>query len=184
MIQANLEQELKCTNKPGFLVIGVCDSLRGNEVFLVKASSLCKYAEENKWLNWDYVMVPMMGHFKGETGEHNIMRVMVKVVTQSGIRIKEWVDCLVWVLIAEGQNDGAQPGPAFCDEHGHILTYSYVNNLFHEELIKVQEIHTDLISSGVIVSDIYNIYRSLRRGATSRATELNYSEILINLHSR
>lgn len=40
-------------------------------------------------------MVPMMGHFKGETGEHNIMRVMVKVVTQSGIRIKEWVDCLV-----------------------------------------------------------------------------------------
>jgi hypothetical protein len=50
--------------------------------------------------------------------------------------------------------------------------------------MKVQETHPDLIPTDMIVSEAYNIYRSLRRGATSRATKLNYSETLINLHNR
>jgi hypothetical protein len=56
--------------------------------------------------------------------------------------------------------------------------------LFHEELIKIQETQSALIPLDVKVTEVYNIYRSLRRGATSRATELNYSETLINLHNR
>jgi hypothetical protein len=125
----------------------------------------------------------MMGRFKGETGERNIMRVLVKE-THSGIKIGKWVDRLVRVLIAEGRNKVTHPGPAFCDEQGLVLSYSYMNELFHEELMKVQETHPELISKDVNVADMYNIYRSLRRGATSRATALNYSETLINLHNR
>jgi len=34
------------------------------------------------------------------------------------------------------------------------------------------------------VADTYNLFRSLRRGATSRASALNYSETLINLNNR
>jgi hypothetical protein len=193
-IQTNLEREFKCENTPthrkrdivmlgSFVIIGFCDALRGNEVFLVESSNLCKYAEENKRASRDYITIPMMGRFKGETGELNVLRVMVKE-TSSGIRIGKWVERLVWVLVAEKRNDCAHPGPAFCDEQGQVLSYSYMNDLFHEELIKVQETHSELIAADVIVSEIYNIYRSLRRGATSRATQLNYSETLINLNNR
>jgi hypothetical protein len=124
-IQSNLEQEFKCPLTKvhrkrdvvmlgSFLVIGFCDALRGNEVFLVEASCLCKYAEENTRANRDIVTIPMMGRFKGETGERNVMRVLVRE-TQSGIRIGKWVDRLVRVLMAEGRNSGGEPGPAFCD---------------------------------------------------------------------
>jgi hypothetical protein len=94
------------------------------------------------------------------------------------------VERLVRVLIAEKRDDCSKPGPAFCDEEGQVLSYGYINDLFHEELMRVQESHSDLIPSSLIVSEVYNIYRSLRRGATSRATELNYSETIINLNNR
>lgn len=55
-----------------------------------------------------------------------------------------------------------------------VLSYGIVNELFHEELMKIQDTCSDLISGDVVVMEVYNIYRSLRRGATSRATELNY----------
>jgi hypothetical protein len=166
-----------------FLVVGFCDALRGNEVFLVEAANLCKFFDETTQQGCDYIVVPLMGRFKGETGERNILRVLVKT-TASGIGIGKWVARLVRVLKAEGRNDRKRPGPAFCDEQGHVLSYGYVNDLFHEEVIKVQESHTELIARDVSVADTYNIYRSLRRGATSRATELNYSETLINLNNR
>jgi hypothetical protein len=193
-ILANMEREFKCSEPTirrkrdlvmlgSFLVVGFCDALRGNEVFLVEASNLCKFAEETQTSRRDYIVVPMMGRFKGETGERNVLRVLVKI-TSSGIDIGKWVARLVRVLKAEGRNDCKVPGPAFCDEQGQVLSYGYVNDLFHEEVIKVQEMHSELIARDVTVADIYNIYRSLRRGATSRATELNYSETLINLNNR
>lgn len=166
-----------------FLVIGFCDALRGNEVFMVESSCLCKFFEEGTRLGWDYVVIPMMGRFKGQTGERNVLRLLVQV-TQSGITIEKWVGRLVRLLVAEGHNNYEKPGPAFCDEKGQVLNYSYVNDLFHEELTKVQESHSELIPNNVTVSEIYNIFRSLRRGATSRATELNYSETIINLNNR
>lgn len=166
-----------------FLVIGFCDALRGNEVFLVEAASLCKYFCEGTQQNREHIIIPMMGRFKGETGERNVLRMLVWT-TQSGIAIGKWVARLVRVLVAEGRSAGDQPGPAFCDAQDQVLSYSHGNELFHEELVKIQETHTGLIAPNVVVAEIYNIYRSLRRGATSRATELNYSETLINLNNR
>lgn len=190
----NMDKEFKCSEPTirrkrdlvilgSFLVIGFCDALRGNEVFLVEASNLCKFADETQLHGRDYFIVPMMGRFKGETGERNILRVLVKI-TASGIEIGKWIARLVRVLKAEGRNDCRTPGPAFCDDQGQVLSYGYVNDLFHEEIIKIQEMRPELIAGDVLVADIYNIYRSLRRGATSRATELNYSETLINLNNR
>jgi hypothetical protein len=166
-----------------FLTIGFCDALRGNEVFLVEASNLCSYVGECLRTNKHYVVIPMMGRFKGETGERNVLRVLART-TQSGIQVGKWVERLSRVLIAEGRDKLDQPGPAFCDSEGQVLSYGYVNDLFHEEVMKVQDTHSELIPTNVIVGEVYNIYRSLRRGATSRATELNYSETLINLNNR
>jgi predicted kinase len=64
------------------------------------------------------------------------------------------------------------------------LSYGLVNGWFHDELIKIQQTHPDLIAGDLDVIEAYNIYRSLRRGATSRATALKYDETVINLNNR
>lgn len=124
-----------------------------------------------------------MGWFKGETGERNVLRVLIKT-TKSRIAVDRWVSRLANVLRMEGRDDGSTPGPAFCDKKGLVLSYSYVNGIFHTELEAVQEAHPELIPSEVDVADVYNIFWSLRRGATSRAMELNYTESLIKLNNR
>lgn len=164
-------------------MIGFCDALRGNEVFLIGSTSLCKYGLQGLKHKRPHVAIPLMGRFKGETGERNVIRVLVEK-TKGGLEIGKWVKLLIQQLTKEGRNELAQPGPAFCDGNGEVLPYQYMNHLFHEELIKVQEAHPDLIQPEVEVADTYNLFRSLRRGATSRASNLNYSETLINLNNR
>jgi hypothetical protein len=165
------------------LVIGFCDALRGNEIFLVEASHLCQYAKKGREHQPPHVVIPLMGRFKGETGERNVIRLLA-YTTASGIQIGKWVDRLVKILIAEGKDSMETPGPAFCDERGFVLSSSEMNDWFHAELIRVQESHSDLIQNDLDVTEIYNIHRSLRRGATSRASELNYTETMINLNNR
>jgi hypothetical protein len=125
----------------------------------------------------------MGSRFKGETGERNVIRVLVER-TKSGLEIKKWVERLIKLLRKEGRHDTLRPGPAFCDKEGEVLAYQYMNNLFHEELEKVQVAHSELIHPEVEIAETYNLFRSLRRGATSRASALNYSETLINLNNR
>jgi hypothetical protein len=168
-----------------FLLIGFCDALRGNEVFLVERSTLCKYRDHGMGHKRPHVVIPLMGRFKGETGERNVMRVLVEK-TKSGLEIRKWINRLIQILMREGKSHGSdQPGPAFCSkDEGEVLSYRFLNELFHEELIRVQEAHSELISSVVEVAETFNLFRSLRRGATSRASALNYSETLINLNNR
>lgn len=165
------------------LVIGFCDALRGNEIFLVEAGSLGHYFRVGIHQHRKYVIIPLMGRFKGETGERNILRALVNT-TKSGIQVHWWISELVELLSGKGRNDTSAPGPAFCDKQGNVLSYSFMNSLFHEELQKVQDLHPDEIPPEVDISETYNLYRSLRRGATSRATELGYSETIINMNNR
>jgi hypothetical protein len=179
----NIQRKREIVMLGSLLVIGFCDGLRGNELFLVEASSLCYYGDKGEQEGRAHVVIPLMGRFKGETGERNVLRPLVKV-TASGIEINRWVSRLIRVLKVEGRQDRSKPGPAFCDDKGDVLAYSFMNGLFHQELIRIQDTHSDKIPPDVEVGENYNIYRLLRRGATSRATELNYSETIINLNNR
>jgi hypothetical protein len=165
------------------LVIGFCSALRGNEIFLVESTSLCKYKDMGQDHSPPYVIVPLMGRFKGETGERNVLRPLVNI-TKSGIKVRRWIERLVSMLVREGRDDVSKPGPAFCDEKGFVLAYGYMNQLFHEALEKIQQERPDLIAPDVEVCETYNLHRSLRRGATSRANALNYSDTLINTNNR
>jgi hypothetical protein len=192
-ILANLEESWRAGKEPAAkrnsvllgacLVIGFCSALRGNEIFLVEGSSLCKYKDMGRDHSMPHVVVPLMGRFKGETGERNVLRPLVNV-TKSGIPVRKWIERLINILSLEGRGSTAEPGPAFCDEKGFVVTYSYMNQLFHEELEKIQQANPDLIFPDVDVCEIYNLYRSLRRGATSRANALNYTDTVINTNNR
>jgi len=76
------------------------------------------------------------------------------------------------------------PGPAYCDSKGKAMSYKEMNAEFHAVLRKVQKERPDLIPGDVEVEEVYNIYRSLRRGATSRATELGYDGAVIDMNNR
>lgn len=150
---------------------------------LTEGSTLCKYKDMGRNHATPHVVVPLMGRFKGETGERNVLRPLVNI-TRSGIPIRQWIDRLVRILIMEGRDDTLKPGPAFCDEKGFVVAYGYMNQLFHEELEKIQQENPDLIAPDVDICDTYNLHRSLRRGATSRANALNYTDTVINTNNR
>jgi hypothetical protein len=165
------------------LVIGFCGALRGNEIFLVESSYLCYYKNKGTMHQPPYVVIPMMGRFKGETGERNVLRVLVSK-TKSGIDVGLWTSRLIKILESEDRHHITTPGPAFCDEKGVVLPYGVVNGWLHDEVLRVQQSHSDLVPNDLEVSETYNLFRSLRRGATSRATMLKYDETVINLNNR
>jgi hypothetical protein len=56
-----------------YSIIAFCGAFRGPEVFLVDLHGLCKFLLDWEHLNkHECVIVPLLGRFKGETGENII----------------------------------------------------------------------------------------------------------------
>lgn len=71
------------------------EALRGGNVFLAEASELVKRNNLQKCSpNHHHVIIPLMGRFRGKTGERNILLKLVNC-TQSRIHIKQWIIRLV-----------------------------------------------------------------------------------------
>ena len=172
----------RATMLGAFLIIGYTAALRGGEIFLLEATSLFSLLDEGRYFRRPFVLIPLMGRFKNETGERNVLLPLVQS-TSSGLHIRKWVDRLANILVKEGRHTGP-PGPAFCKENGFVISYAEMNYSFHRELECVQQRRRDLIPSNVDVTDHWNIYRSLRRGATVRATELDFGETCIDMNNR
>ena len=157
-------------------------ALRGGEMLLAEATSMCKFIHEGQKPGVPHVVACLMGRFKSETGERNIVLPFASV-TASGIKIRWWFEELIKILMSEDRDTGA-PGPAFCDRNGYVLSLSYFNAKFHEALETVQMRRSDLIPAWVKVREIYNYYRSLRRGAVLRANQFNYDQSIIDTNNR
>jgi hypothetical protein len=88
--------------------IAFCGLLRGPKVFLVDLHGLGKYYEELPSHNGqEYVVIPLLGHFKNEVGEQYHLTPLA-AVTNSGLQVKTWVQHLIEVCMEEKR----QPGPA------------------------------------------------------------------------
>ena len=165
------------------LVIGFCGGLRGGEITLAEATSTCQLINEGTdKATVPHVVVCLMGRFKSETGERNVLLPFASVTT-SGIKIRWWIEQLVQVLVLEGRSEG-NPGPAFCDKEGFVLPARVFNTAFHASLENVQVQRPDLIPAWIKVIEIYHYYRSLRRGAVLRAKQLNYDQSVIDTNNR
>ena len=157
-------------------------ALRGGEIFLLEASELVRRRDDGRDLVKDgHVAIPLMGRFKQETGERNLLLVLANV-TDSGLEIRKWVDLLTGLLKAEGK--GNETGPALCDKAGFMLEKWKVNGEFHAVLNKVQSAGTSVISVDITVDERFNVYRSFRRGATTRAKEQGVDEPTIEMNNR
>ncbi len=151
-----------------YFVISFVGALRGGEGLMLEATSLVSYNEEGRLDETPYVLAPLLGRFKGETGERNVL-LPFAAVTKSGIQVRVIIDRIVSIAIKEGRATGAL-SPALCHEGGTSISRTELNNEFISALERIQDEHHYLIAKNIDVAGTYNIYRSLRRGATSRAT--------------
>ena len=161
-----------------------CSALRGPEILLMEATTLCQNIEcwGNDTEGMDFVTIPLMGRVKGELGERNILLPLVNR-TKSGIQNCLWVERLVKVLTHEKRHRG-EPGPALCDEEGFVLAQAELNEELYRALEKIQLQHLNLILEDMRIHEVFSVNRSHRRGATSRALALKYSPSTIDANNR
>jgi len=167
-----------------FLLLGFVLSLRGPEGFMVEAHGLVAHLhhgldEELSAGESSYVVIPLLGRFKNEEGERWHLMMSVST-TGSGFMVCKWVERLASVLVEEGHHSGS----AFCHKNGKCIRSYEIDEEFHKQLERVQIDHPNLIEQKLDVSEWFSIFRSLRRGSTARADELDVSETVTNLHNR
>jgi hypothetical protein len=127
------------------------------------------------------VVVPLMGRFKNETGERNLVLVLANK-TEGGLEIRKWTDRFTALLLAEGKHKTT--GPAICDKDGYVLERWRVNGELHNVLKQVQANRPGILPVDIDVDKKFNTYRSFRHGATTRAKEQGVSEATIVMNNR
>jgi hypothetical protein len=156
-------------------------SLRGNEGFMLEGSNLCKYINEGLNHSTSYVLAPLLGRFKNEVGEHLQLCVLVSKSSYLGFKFRWWLERLVGLLKLEGKDKTA--GPAFYDEEGYAIRSSKMDEEFIFQLERVQ-LETDIIPRDIEVAEHFGIFRSIRIGSETWATERKVEPQTINLIHR
>ena len=151
-----------------------------NEVYRWEAQGLCKYIETGKTHKKPHVLAPLLGRFKSETGEGLILLALV-AESNSGIKFRFWLEKLVELIRFEGRDQSA--GPAFANKDGTIIASKTLN----DELLRVLEIaqrEMGLLPEKLEIDERFGTYRSLRVGATTRATVKKVPDRIIKLINR
>ena len=180
-------EEISVRSKRDIIVVGgalavlVGGALRGGEVLLMEASELVRRRLDGKHHpDHPHVVIPLMGRFKNETGERNLLLTLASE-TQSGIEIRKWVERLIILLIREGRSN--QVGPAICERDGFLMERWKINGILHEALERIQD-ETNLISNDIDVTLKYSMHRSARRGMYTRAREAKVPDFIIESNMR
>ncbi len=158
-------------------------ALRGGEVFLMEGKELASRINQGRMdTRGSHVYVPLMGRFKHENGERNLMFAFVSVTDNSQLPVRQCLERLVFILRKEGRDNTV--GPALCDANGFVYSYWKMNSEFHDQLQQVNNDSPHLFDSNVVISERYNIFRSFRRGATTRAREMKVEPSIISMNNR
>ena len=166
----------------GTFVILFAGALRGGEVLMLEVSEFVKRRDDGRNLRENgHVVIPLMGRFKNETGERNLVIVLANL-TKGGLPVRKWIDRFTALLLMEEKHRST--GPAICDKEGYALSGGMLNNELREMLKQVQSITSDIIPIGLDIDKCFSTYRSFRRGATTRAKEQGVSEPTIEMNNR
>ena len=166
----------------GTFVILFAGALRGGEVLMLEVSEFVKRREDGRRLKDNgHVVVPLMGRFKNETGERNLVIVLANE-TKGGLHVRKWVDRFTALLMMEEKH--LITGPAVCDQEGFAYSGWTLTNELRDMLKQVRSTTTEIIPSGLEIDKCFSAYRSFRRGATTRAKEQGVSEPTIHMNNR
>ena len=85
---------------------------------MLEVSEFVKRRNDRRKSKRGHVVVPLMGGFKNETGERNLLLVFANK-SNGGVEVRKWVDRFTALLEMEGK--GKATGPAVCDKKGIVL---------------------------------------------------------------
>ena len=164
-----------------FYLIGFCCALRGEEIPLVDIHGTHQHLASSLQHASPHTIVTLLGRFKNRTGDGNYYLLPIANVTFSGLEPRRWIErAISWC-----HRLGHYHGSLFFDIiSGTRFKQSAFEVDFIRRICVVQDRRPDLIGAGVNVEDEYGISRSIRRGATSRATDLGLPPHVINANCR
>jgi hypothetical protein len=148
-----------------FLVSAYCLGLRGEEVVKLDIAGFLTYFEAGRdHPLHKHVMLPLLGRFKGETGERwHLLPVVWK--TRSGIAAGLWSERLRASLLERSRLHGF----VFSTQKGKQMKASTLEPRFYEQLHWVKIQYPDLFPPNVNVEDDFGIPRSCCRGSSTEA---------------
>jgi len=161
-----------------FVVIAFCGSFRGNEVFLVDLFGVIKYLNSAE-VEEGAVIEPLLGRFKGETGERYHLTPLA-AVTSSGIQVKLWLKRIVEIK----EKRFCTHGPLFGDGKGAILKAKVKEMGLMDRLQSIKDTQPGIIPSDVNVYEDFGISQSFRRRATSTARIRGVNDKYVKLINR
>ena len=175
----NNDDDLRVAMEASFYLISFCCALRGEEVPLADLHGTIKYWDAGEVHEVKHLVVPLLGRFKGETGESYHLLCAVDV-TSHGLEPRKWVGRLIQLL----QNKGVRNGPLFRGAQGQRLKANHFEPDLISKLEYIQETKPDLIPGNVEVEEEYGVSRSFRRGATSEAVNNGVKPDVIDANNR
>jgi hypothetical protein len=134
-----------------FLITGFGLGLRGEEIVKMDVAGFLTYFEAGQdhqaHLN---VMIPLLGRFKGETGERwHLLPIVWR--TRSGSDVGLWATCLKESLAERRWVNGF----VFSNNHGKQMKASTLEPRFYEQLHWVKIRYLDLFPPNVMIEDNY-----------------------------
>jgi hypothetical protein len=167
------------------LIGGFFAALRGEEIVRMDVGSMREnWKEAMGYPEAAHVPVMLAGRFKKEIGEKLFCQPLA-LVSGSGIEIGTWFYRTLWVFARLG----VISGPLFRvggKDHGKFKRASCgdLDPGFHEILKRVRKIHSRLIGEKTNIVEEYSVYRSLRRGATAHAQNVEMPKEVIEANNR
>jgi hypothetical protein len=174
------EGRLKAANLACMLITGFFAALRGEEIIRADVGAIRKYWDEAiGWPGAEHVPLMLAGRFKRETGEKLFCQPLA-AKTKSGIDIRRWFHRYLMML----EKAGIKSGPMFRGKKGSRASTAELDILLHRILERVQKKWPSLIPDTVNVKEEFSVYRSLRRGATAEAQNVQVPSEVIEANNR
>jgi hypothetical protein len=157
-----------------FFLLGYCGSLRGFEIPKALLTSLrhSMHLEAAPHGQPPHAGIFFLGRFKARSNAEKKVLVFVAAETKSGLQPVLWLDRLVTLL-----NDlGIFSGWLFQGPQGEQRFLSFFHEEFYRVLFSVRDLDPSLFEPNIDILEDYHLARSLRRGATTRATNAGVAQ--------
>jgi hypothetical protein len=159
-------------------IVGFCSGLRGEEMVLIEragtVNSLTHLTEEEPWFK-----VVISGPTKGNQLSGSKFAIPIVGTTQgSNLQPGKWIKRLAGIL----KDEGSKNGRLFTRRLNPPRLFEFEED-FYRVLEKIQ-MTTEFIGSEELVSELFGILRSLRRGVTSHARIMGVGETLLHIFNR
>ncbi len=126
-----------------------------------------------------HVVIPLLGRFKGETGENYHLLCIVDV-TPRGLEPRKWIGRMLDIY----RWSGVRSGHFFRDSNGLRLRACHFEPRFFGRLEMVKTIRPHLLASIDNIEDEFGVSRSFRRGATSEAVNQGAKPDVLDANNR